>query len=41
MDEPRKGFAILLRAFEILAGQRPGLRLLVAGHGDADEALAS
>jgi len=40
MDEPRKGFAILLRAFEILAGQRPGLRLLVAGHGDADEALA-
>jgi phosphatidyl-myo-inositol alpha-mannosyltransferase len=40
MDEPRKGFAILLRAFEILAGQRPELRLLVAGHGDADEALA-
>ena len=40
MDEPRKGFAILLRAFEILAAQRPGLRLLVAGHGDADEALA-
>jgi phosphatidyl-myo-inositol alpha-mannosyltransferase len=40
MDEPRKGFSILLRAFEILAPQRPGLRLLVAGHGDADEALA-
>jgi phosphatidyl-myo-inositol alpha-mannosyltransferase len=40
MDEPRKGFAILLRAFEILAADRPGLRLLVAGHGDADEALA-
>ena len=40
MDEPRKGFAILLRAFEILAAERPGLRLLVAGHGDADEALA-
>jgi phosphatidyl-myo-inositol alpha-mannosyltransferase len=40
MDEPRKGFSILLRAFEMLAAQRPGLRLLVAGHGDADEALA-
>jgi phosphatidyl-myo-inositol alpha-mannosyltransferase len=39
MDEPRKGFAILLRAFEMLAAERPGLRLLVAGHGDADEAL--
>jgi phosphatidylinositol alpha-mannosyltransferase len=40
MDEPRKGFAILLRAFEMLAAERPGLRLLVAGQGDADEALA-
>jgi len=40
MDEPRKGFSILLRAFEMLALERPGLRLLVAGHGDADEALA-
>jgi phosphatidylinositol alpha-mannosyltransferase len=39
MDEPRKGFGVLLRAFEMLAAQRPGLRLLVAGHGDADEAL--
>jgi phosphatidyl-myo-inositol alpha-mannosyltransferase len=39
MDEPRKGFAILLRAFEMLAAERPGLRLLVAGHGDAHEAL--
>jgi phosphatidyl-myo-inositol alpha-mannosyltransferase len=40
IDEPRKGFPVLLQAFEILAGQRPGLRLLVAGHGDADEVLA-
>ncbi len=40
MDEPRKGFAILLRAFEMLAAERPALRLLVAGHGDADEVLA-
>lgn len=39
VDEPRKGFSVLLRAFEMLAGQRPGLRLLVAGPGDADEAL--
>ncbi len=40
MDEPRKGFAILLRAFEMLAAERQALRLLVAGHGDADEVLA-
>jgi phosphatidylinositol alpha-mannosyltransferase len=40
MDEPRKGLAILLRAFEIMAPQRPGLRLLVAGPGDIDDARA-
>jgi phosphatidylinositol alpha-mannosyltransferase len=39
IDEPRKGFAVLMRAFELLASRRPGPRLLVAGHGDADEAL--
>jgi phosphatidyl-myo-inositol alpha-mannosyltransferase len=38
MDEPRKGLQVLLKAFEILAPQRDGLRLLVAGPGDADEA---
>lgn len=37
IDEPRKGLAVLLRAFEILAPGRPGLRLLVAGRGDAGE----
>ena len=37
MDEPRKGLAVLLRAFELLAPGRPGLRLLIAGHGDIDE----
>ena len=37
MDEPRKGLAVLLRAFELLAPGRPGLRLLVAGPGDVDE----
>jgi phosphatidylinositol alpha-mannosyltransferase len=37
MDEPRKGLAVLLKAFEILAPERPGLRLLIAGRGDAAE----
>jgi phosphatidylinositol alpha-mannosyltransferase len=35
--EPRKGFPILLAAFDRLAARRPGLRLLVAGPGDPDE----
>jgi phosphatidyl-myo-inositol alpha-mannosyltransferase len=37
MEEPRKGLAILLEAFELLAADRPGLRLLIAGNGDIDE----
>jgi phosphatidyl-myo-inositol alpha-mannosyltransferase len=37
MDEPRKGLAVLLDAFEPLAAGRDGLRLLIAGPGDADE----
>ncbi|WP_089155724.1 glycosyltransferase family 4 protein [Micromonospora sp. NBS 11-29] len=37
--EPRKGFPILRDAFVALARHRPGLRLLVAGPGDADELL--
>jgi phosphatidylinositol alpha-mannosyltransferase len=38
LDEPRKGLAVLLKAFEILGPERPGLRLLVAGPaGDAEE----
>ncbi len=37
MDEPRKGLPVLLRAFEVLAPGRPGLRLLIGGTGDADE----
>jgi len=40
MDEPRKGLALLLRAFEQIGEERPGLRLLVAGPGDADEITA-
>jgi phosphatidylinositol alpha-mannosyltransferase len=35
--EPRKGFPILRDAFVALAPDRPGLRLLVAGPGDADD----
>jgi phosphatidylinositol alpha-mannosyltransferase len=37
MDESRKGLAVLLHAFELLAPDRPDLRLLIAGPGDADE----
>ncbi|TDD38888.1 glycosyltransferase family 1 protein [Actinomadura sp. KC06] len=40
MDEPRKGLDVLLRAFEILGRRRPGLRLLLAGPGDADDVAA-
>ncbi|MEV4756725.1 glycosyltransferase family 4 protein [Micromonospora sp. NPDC049559] len=35
--EPRKGFAVLREAFVALAPHRPGLRLLVAGPGEAEE----
>lgn len=35
--EPRKGFPVLRDAFVALAAERPGLRLLVAGPGSADE----
>ena len=37
MDESRKGLTVLLHAFEILAPDHPGLRLLIAGPGDIDE----
>jgi phosphatidyl-myo-inositol alpha-mannosyltransferase len=40
MDEPRKGLAVLMRAFESLGAARPGLRLLIAGPGDVHEVLA-
>ena len=35
-DEPRKGMAVLLDAVAQLAPQRPDLRLVVVGRGDAD-----
>jgi phosphatidyl-myo-inositol alpha-mannosyltransferase len=33
-DEPRKGMGVLVGALEQLAGERPGLRLVVAGRGE-------
>src|ERR1700739_77569 len=40
LGEPRKGMAVLLKAFEIRGPDRPGLRLLVAGPAaDAEEVL--
>jgi phosphatidyl-myo-inositol alpha-mannosyltransferase len=38
-DEPRKGMPVLLDALATLAPRRPGLRLLVAGRGDAGDLL--
>ncbi|MGZ4432410.1 MAG: glycosyltransferase family 4 protein [Trebonia sp.] len=40
MDEPRKGLQVLLDAFGLLAAERPALRLLIAGPGDAEEVTA-
>ena len=40
MDEQRKGLPVLLRAFETLGRERPGLRLLLAGPGDSGEVRA-
>jgi phosphatidylinositol alpha-mannosyltransferase len=38
LDEPRKGLPVLLSAWPKIFGARPGVRLLVAGRGDVDEA---
>ncbi|GAA5002142.1 glycosyltransferase family 4 protein [Actinopolymorpha pittospori] len=40
LDEPRKGLAVLLRAFPTIWAAHPGVRLLVAGPGDVEEARA-
>ena len=37
IDEPRKGLATLLAAMDPVLAARPGVRLLVAGPGDAEE----
>jgi phosphatidyl-myo-inositol alpha-mannosyltransferase len=39
-NEPRKGMSVLLEALRVLAPQRPDLRMLVVGPGDADALLA-
>jgi phosphatidylinositol alpha-mannosyltransferase len=41
LGEPRKGFAVLAEAFGEVAVRRPGLRLLVVGGGDVEQARAS
>ena len=41
LDEPRKGLAVLLDAFAEVSRVRPGVRLLVAGRGDWQEAAAA
>ena len=38
LGEPRKGYPLLAEAFGVVAAERPGLRLLVVGGGDVDEA---
>ena len=40
LDEPRKGLPTLLAEMEQVVAERPGVRLLVAGRGDAEEAVA-
>lgn len=39
LDEPRKGLPTLLDAMEQVVAARPGVRLLVAGRGDEEEAV--
>ncbi|WOI60232.1 glycosyltransferase family 4 protein [Streptomyces fradiae] len=41
IDEPRKGLPVLMRALPRILRARPGARLLVAGRGDEEEAVAS
>ncbi|WP_134099446.1 glycosyltransferase family 4 protein [Kribbella pratensis] len=41
LDEPRKGLGVLLDAVPLLLAERPHLRVLVAGSGQADEARRS
>lgn len=41
IDEPRKGLPVLMAAFPAIAEACPDVRLLVAGRGDEEEAVAS
>ncbi|MGW1148784.1 glycosyltransferase family 4 protein, partial [Streptomyces sp. NPDC002454] len=40
IDEPRKGLPVLMRALPRIFAERPDARLLIAGRGDTEEALA-
>lgn len=41
IDEPRKGLPVLMKALPAILAARPETRLLVAGRGDEEEAVAS
>jgi phosphatidylinositol alpha-mannosyltransferase len=41
LDEPRKGLGVLLDAVPLLLAERPHLKVLIAGSGQADEARRS
>ncbi|GAB6903968.1 glycosyltransferase family 4 protein [Kineosporia succinea] len=41
LDEPRKGLPVLAAALPALLERHPGLRVLVLGRGEAEEALAA
>jgi len=41
IDEPRKGLPVLMKALPKILAERPRTRLLVAGRGDAEEAVES
>ncbi|MEN8652849.1 glycosyltransferase family 4 protein [Streptomyces sp. 21So2-11] len=41
IDEPRKGLPVLMRALPKILAERPATRLLIAGRGDEEEAVAS
>ncbi|MFG2225629.1 glycosyltransferase family 4 protein [Streptomyces sp. NPDC048644] len=40
IDEPRKGLPVLMKALPAILAEVPGARLLVAGRGDEEEAVA-
>ncbi|WP_434588044.1 glycosyltransferase family 4 protein [Streptomyces sp. A5-4] len=41
IDEPRKGLPVLMKALPKILAERPDTRLLIAGRGDEEEAVAS
>ncbi|MET8982312.1 glycosyltransferase family 4 protein [Streptomyces sp. NPDC004539] len=41
IDEPRKGLPVLIKALPRIFAERPGARLLIAGRGDEEEAVAA